>query len=117
MAKAQIECTGKYLDSDSDSEIDFTEMELKEINDYFKNKMNKAAGYSQQTSFISEESSDADQPNDAWSKIEHCFSNEQDEIDHILFCIADDDWEEFGTFTLDPKVAERLNGFETYCTF
>lgn len=117
MANAQIEFTGKYLDSDSDSEINFTEMELKEINDYFKNKMNKAAGYSQPQSFITDESTEEDQSNEAWSKIEHCFRNIDEEMDYIASCIAEDDWEEFGTFTLDPKIAERLNGFETYCTF
>lgn len=111
-----VASTGSYLDSESDSEIEFTPAELKQINDYFQNKMYKAAGYTQPSSFISDSSED-DQPSDAWSKIDKCFRNIDEEMDYVSLCIAEDDWEEFGTFTLDPKIAERLNGAEQYCSF
>lgn len=106
-----------YLSSDSsdDEEIVFDANELLQIHDWFKNKMN-APQYSQQDrplSYFSDDSSSDDQDEEPtpWETIERCFKNIDDQMDYVYTCIAQDDWEEQGLFTLPDDVAERLNGY------
>ena len=112
-----VASTGKFLSSDSsdEEEIVFDTNELLQIHDWFKNKMN-APQYSQQDrplSYFSDDSSSDDQYEEPtpWETIERCFKNIDDQMDYVYTCIAQDDWEEQGLFTLPDDVAERLNGY------
>lgn len=112
-----VASTGKFLSSDSsdEEEIVFDANELLQIHDWFKNKMN-APKYSQQDrplSYFSDDSSSDEQDEEPtpWETIERCFKNIDDQMDYVYTCIAQDDYEEQGIFTLPDDVAERLNGY------